>query len=76
MYNVQRRQRSPAGRLVVLLYVVDSLIFRIPVPQNGGIARGAVQRNTILFPLKAYSLETYAKLQQAYGEDALHVSVG
>ena len=31
-----------------------SLVFRIP--QNGGVSRGAVQRNTILFPLKAYSL--------------------
>ena len=31
-----------------------SLVFRIP--QNGGVAREAVQRNTILFPLKAYSL--------------------
>ena len=36
-----------------------SLIFRIP--QKGGVARGAVQRNTILFPLKAYSLWNLCK---------------
>ena len=36
-----------------------SLVFRIP--QNGGVARGAVQRNTILFPLKAYSLWNLSK---------------
>ena len=54
MYNVQRRQRSPADRLVVLLYVVDLTCFRIP--QNGGVAKGAVQSNTILFSLKEYSL--------------------
>ena len=36
-----------------------SLVFRIP--QNGGVARGAVQCNTILFPLKAYSLWNLCK---------------
>ena len=37
-----------------LLYVVPSLVFRMP--QKGGVVRGAVQRNTILFLLEAYSL--------------------
>ena len=38
-----------------------SLVFR--VPQNGGVARGAVEHNTIiiLFPLKAYSLWNLCK---------------
>ena len=36
-----------------------SLVFRIP--QNGGVVRGAVQRNTILFRLKAYSLWNLCK---------------
>ena len=57
-YNVQRRLHSPADRLVVLLYVVDLTVFC--TPQNGGVARGAVQRK-ILFPLKAYSLWNLCK---------------
>ena len=36
-----------------------SLVFHIP--QNGGVARGAVQHHTILFPLKAYSLWNLCK---------------
>ena len=36
-----------------------SIVFRIP--QSGGVARGAVQRNTILFPPKAYSLWNLCK---------------
>ena len=36
-----------------------SLVFRIP--QNGGVARGSVQHNTILFPFKAYSLWNLCK---------------
>ena len=56
MYNVQRRQHSPADRYCSMLST--SLVFRIP--QNG-VASGAVQRNTILFPLKAYSLWNLCK---------------
>ena len=37
-----------------------SLVFRIP--QYGGVARGAVQRNMTLFPLKAYSLWNLCKV--------------
>ena len=40
-----------------------SLVFRIP--QYGGVARGAVQRNTILFPLKAYSLWNLRKAEES-----------
>ena len=36
-----------------------SLVFRMP--QSGGVGRGAVHRNTILFPLKAYSLWNLCK---------------
>ena len=56
MYNVQRRQHSPADSLVVLLYVVDLTCFSHSLPQRGVVTRGAVQRNTILFSLKAYIL--------------------
>ena len=72
MYNVQRRLHSPADRLVVLLYVVDLTCFSlmdVSREEQYSITR-------FCFHLKHTASETYAKLQQAYGEDVLHVSVG
>ena len=50
---------SPAERLVVQLYVVDLTCFSHTTKWR--CVRGAVQRNTILFPLKAHSLWNLCK---------------
>ena len=56
---------SKGGSILLLIgwwycsMLSTSLVFCIP--QSGGVARGAVQRNTILFPLKAYSLWNLCK---------------
>ena len=63
------------GAIVVLLYVVDLTCFSHTTKWRCR-ERRSTSKIRFFFRLKHTASETYAKLQQAYGEDALHVSVG